>query len=151
MRRVESTELVPGLHIGSRAPIGSSIAAEGFDVLVLCAAEWQPRSVEFFGLRQLIHVPLHDHCPSPKEVDVALRAAMEIAKWVSSNHRVLVTCMAGRNRSGFVCALAMSMLFCCSPGEAAAHIRKKRRGPDGFPALANPHFNGILSALPALC
>jgi protein-tyrosine phosphatase len=144
---MDATELLPGLWIGSAPETGPGVAHAGFHSLVLCAEEYQPRSREFPGLRHVLHAPLQDHIPTGVEIDTALEAAMHIADMHAAGERILVTCLAGRNRSGLVCALAIVAITGARPLDAAMLVRMRRRGPDGMPALTNPAFIKFLRDL----
>jgi len=148
---VEATELIPGLFIGSTPPVGSDLAHEGIDTVVLCALEYQPSSQNFPGLRSVIHAPLDDSQITPAERDTALLAAMETADRYLRGEQILITCMQGRNRSGLVAALTIALIWCVPPIVAARHVRKTRVAPGGFPALTNPSFVAFLSKLGPLC
>jgi protein-tyrosine phosphatase len=148
---IDATRVVPGLYIGSKPPRGLQLGKLGVTTLVLAARELQPRSIEFPGVSHVIHVPLLDSVPTQRDLDRAMSAALDIADRVERGETVLVTCSMGRNRSGLIAALAMSLLMCWPPSEAAAYLQMIRVGPDGHPALTNKHFVRALSRMPALC
>lgn len=121
----------PGLAIGSAPPA----CQLPFDVLVLCAREYQPSANGFPGTR-VVRVPFSDnyiHIPV-SERETAARGAR-----VRRGETVLVTCRQGRNRSGLVTACAMVDLG-YSPREAIRMVRAAR-GPD---ALSNPYFVSLI-------
>jgi len=127
--------LMPGpwLAQGSEPPSGTRIP---FDVIVLAAMECQQIDLPGYIV---MRVPLDDseyaQRVGPSEVDRKRirHAAREIADRVRLRQRVLVTCHAGRNRSGVLAGLALRHLGL--PGvEAARRIRLLRNG------LTNPHF-----------
>jgi sulfur relay (sulfurtransferase) DsrF/TusC family protein len=148
---IEATQLLPRLFIGSKPPVGRELADEGLDTLVLCAMEYQPRSVQFPGLDAVIHAPLDDAELTSHEGDTALMAAMEAADRYQRGETVLITCMQGRNRSGLVAALTIAMVTCIDAALAGQHVRAFRRGPDGGAALGNPSFVRFLSGMGRLC
>lgn len=114
---------------GSAPPPGATLP---FDAIVLCAVEYQPELPGYAVLR----VPLEDRLhppPSAHTVAVIDEAACAIARTVRDGHRVLVTCVQGRNRSGVLSGLALVRLGVPGP-HAAALIRRLRNG------LTNPHF-----------
>jgi protein-tyrosine phosphatase len=148
---LDATELVPGLHIGSAPPRGALVADEDFDVLVLCAEEYQPALKWFPGLQSVIHCPMDDHIPTDREIDNAVSAAMDVADRYSRGQVTLVTCVAGRNRSGMVSALALHFITCLPLDEVVPYIQKKRRGVDGERALTNPWFVRLLEPMKVMC
>jgi protein-tyrosine phosphatase len=148
---LDATRLAPRLYIGSAPPVGPALADSGFDVLVLCAAEYQPRLHEFPGLSAVIHAPFDDDELDEKAINMAVTSAMDVQDHVLEGDRVLVTCMAGRNRSGLVCALALHLLTCCDPRDAIIHIKKTRVGLDGREALVNPYFIEFLRTFRIAC
>jgi protein-tyrosine phosphatase len=100
---------------------------------------------------RVLHAPFDDSMDlTPVEIETIYMAAHEVARHITKGRRTLVTCMAGRNRSGIVCALALHLLT-GEPGERVLrHIRKRRVAPDGGKALVNPLFVDMLRDLPAI-
>jgi len=132
-----SDEVTPRLWQGAAPdPLKSY---DGFDVLVLCAREVQPRFRRFKGT--VIRAPFVD-TPYPTDVErkIAIRAAREVAKRLRKGQKVLVTCAAGLNRSGLVVALALRMATQMHPEEIIRRIRAAR----GERALSNPAFERIV-------
>lgn len=143
---LDSTPLFSGLHIGS-APSQPSAVGEQFDCLVLCAREYQPGHERFPGVR-VAHFPFDDvRRPAPIDIAMAKSAAEFVARRLGRGERVLVTCMAGRNRSGFVCAITLHLVTGAPGTQCADFIAKRRTGPDGHPALTNTAFRGLLREL----
>lgn len=71
----------------------------------------------------------------------AARAARGTALALRDGRRVLVTCNAGRNRSGLVVVLALLALFPeLAPADAVRIVRERRVSPDGARALTNEDF-----------
>lgn len=140
---VDVTRIRSGLFMGS-APNPSKQQYRQFDKIVLCAREYQPAS-EMFGRTGVLRVPLDDDFasyPSVEEQRLACRVASFVAHWVQQGQRVLVTCMAGRNRSGLIVATALLKLHPqITPGIAVDHIRSLR----GPLALSNPKFVDLLA------
>lgn len=124
---------------GSAPP---SVPGMPFDVIVLSAMEYQPAMPPGYVV---LRVPLDDGPPPDHVTRMRIRrAAREIADHVSLGRRVLVTCWQGRNRSGVLAGLALTMLG-MSPHEAVRRIRSRRDG------LTNLYFRqmvarGMLSA-----
>lgn len=141
---IDAAEVLPNLWIGSQAPTGSALRDGGFDVLVLCAEEWQPAASKFKGIR-VHHAPFDDDSEgmTQGELDTAATAAFETLRHLRKGRRVLVTCWAGRNRSGLVTAWALSMYTGLDPALAGEAVREAR----GSAALTNPHFVDVLNQL----
>jgi hypothetical protein len=116
------------------------LAKNGFEVVVLCAEEWQP---EIPGV-ETIHAPFDDDHTGldERQARIAFRAARATARHLTQGKKVLVTCWAGRNRSGLVSALALSRVAGVHPRVAGNLIRSKRDG-----ALTNTAFRALLSSL----
>jgi hypothetical protein len=148
---LDATRLAPQLYIGSAPSLGPQLARAGFDVLVLCAAEYQPPLRNFPGLSAVVHAPFDDDALDEQAIDMAVTAAMDVQDHVMDGERVLVTCMAGRNRSGLVCALALHLLTCCDPRDAIIHIKRTRVGIDGGEALTNENFIEFLRTFRLAC
>jgi protein-tyrosine phosphatase len=115
------------LFQGAFPPPGAGLKKAGFDVLVLCAAEHQ-RADMYPGLT-VIKAGGDDDARY-------LRMLLFIQKWkqaaaivvehVRQGHNVLVTCMAGQNRSGLVVGLALVELMGLTGKEAVEYIRGRR-------------------------
>jgi protein-tyrosine phosphatase len=104
VKHLDCHEVAPDLWVGSKPFPGQYYA---FDVIVLCASDYQPEAEHFPGVA-VIHAPFDD-TPFPTDADVtmAMRAAHTVIKHLQAGKRVLVTCWAGQNRSALVAALAM--------------------------------------------
>lgn len=134
------SDLGNNLWIGG-APSPFAPVGEQFDGLVLCANEYQP---DCFTDIEIIHAPIKDD-GSPMTRDeqaIAARTAGKIIRWLNYGSRVLVTCYAGRNRSGLICAIVL----CKGPmkmnvEDAIGLIRSTRPN-----ALANQDFVNFLRA-----
>ena len=110
-----------------------------FDVLVLAAMEHQPSSLCFPGVR-VIHAPIDDGRYVPEnEIRIVSRASELVANALRIGKRVLVTCWQGRNRSGFIVAMALVRLG-IHPDQAIELVRRAR----GQTALSNEAFVGII-------
>jgi hypothetical protein len=138
------THLIGDLYIGS-AP-KSQNGYENFEVIVFCAEEYQPASflfpkskVRLFGFDD---GELHE-----RDLEIALNAASRTTADLIQRRKTLVTCRLGRNRSAFVCALAMHMLT-GEPGKDTSNfVRQKRSDMVGVKALSNQHFRAYLDTL----
>ena len=103
-----------------------------FDVLVLCAEELQPsdplEAQSAFPGVITVCAPMDDDDESIREGDktVAAEAAKTIIHHLDQDHRVLVTCQAGRNRSGTVSALVLMARRGITGDAAVALVRARR-------------------------
>jgi protein-tyrosine phosphatase len=119
-----------------------ALAHNGFEVLVLCAEEWQPSSEHFPGV-EVIYAPFDDDHSGPlppRQQRIAFDAAQKTAQALTAGKKTLVTCWAGRNRSGLVSALALASVSGEHPAAAGDMIRDVRDG-----ALTNMQFLSLLS------
>lgn len=129
---------------GSKPPRGELVKKEGFDVLVLCAVEYQPPKTDFPGV-EVVYAGFQDnfwHGPTETELKTAQKAAKIVAKHIKAGKRVLVTCQAGLNRSGLVTALAMHLLTGVEGRSCQRWIQARREN-----ALFNNGFTKVLSQL----
>lgn len=144
---LDASPILEGLlYQGSAPPLGQAVEMrrKGFSALVLCAREYQPEGFEHVGLL-VFRVPMDDVLDPPAgDVKRAATVAKNVAHLALAGHRVLVTCAAGRNRSGLVTALALREMSGESGAKCAALVRRKRQG-----ALTNPSFLKMLARLPA--
>lgn len=139
------SEIVPGLWQGGVPWPGAEAANAGFDMIVFAAREWQPMPFMYPDV-QIVKVPLdddYDRAMPRLQALAAMRVAAMVAKAVRSGQKVLVTCFAGRNRSGLIVALAVMELCGVDGVQAARVVRERRQTPMG-PALANPQFRAML-------
>ncbi len=142
---LNANKVAPKLWVGPAPPQGVDIKAEGFDVAVLCAQNWQPPDAQFPGGVEILRFPFQDTLtPGPSDIRSALDAANATCERVVAGKCVLVTCMAGKNRSGLVCALVLTALYTGSPQKSLQQLRLARPG-----ALDNMAFeNIVLQATP---
>lgn len=146
---VEAHEIVPRLWQGSKPPTGSRLADAGFDVAVFCAQEYQPSSVYFPGV-EVIHSPNEDDPIYPMtkaQLAIAVSTATRLQELYRQEKTILVTCMAGINRSGLVVALTLHKLLGWSGQSCIDAVRARRQFYDGV-ALRNPQFVEALLKLP---
>lgn len=131
-----------GIWQGSQPPTGPAVRAAGFDLVVLCAQEYQPPDEEFPGV-DVVHAANDDGDRSSREqLGGAIKAARRVADAVRKGKKALVTCHMGLNRSGLVSALAVHMLTGWS-GKKCVSVVKGRRPC----ALSNKHFVQMLSRI----
>jgi protein-tyrosine phosphatase len=141
LSQLDAAQVAPNLWIGAAPPQGDLLGEIGFDALVLCANNWQPASSQYPGV-EVHHAPFRDAPDvTKKELKTALRAAEWAAERLTQGKTVLVTCMAGLNRSGLVTALSLSMAAGFDPATCGELVRSAR-GPD---ALHNPSFVDALN------
>lgn len=140
----EATRLMHRFYLGS-APSKNP----GFTYIVLCAKEYQP-SRHLYKPAKILRIPLSD---STKPISSRLRnklddCAQTIAHKWGRGHRILVSCIMGRNRSALVSSLALAQITGHHPAEAARHIRNTRTDISGVPALQNHTFWSYLQNYP---
>ena len=138
MARLDASEVVPGLYIGSKPAHGQ----HPFDVIVLAAEEYQPHASRFPG-SEVIYMPLDDaplRGMRPDEIAGAVKAGQAVARHLRAGRRALVTCAMGLNRSSLVAAIAMHDVYGMSANEIITRIRRAR----GAWALSNPNFEKLL-------
>lgn len=133
---------------GSDDAIIGSVEGKTFDVVVLCAEEFQPESriVSTAGKPSLIYAPNDDSYKSVTraQLSTAIAAARACVRHYRQGKAVLISCMLGRNRSGLVMALTLHLLYGMSGASCVDYIR--RIVPH---ALTNDSFEAFLKTLPA--
>ena len=132
---VDVSLVAPRLYVGSRPAPGRY---RWFNVVVLCAKEYQPPSHGYPGMT-VIRIPLVDDDVHPlSDVDQALVVsnARTLARYLESGACVLTTCWAGMNRSALVAAIAMQIAFDMDADDVITQIRETR-SPQ---ALSNARF-----------
>lgn len=119
-------------------------ATPQFDLVVLCAEEFQP-PVHEVAAKRALYAPNDDgDVITQEQKHLALLAAEEVALAFTRGEQVLVTCMQGRNRSGLVTALAIHLVYGIGGARAAHWVKRRRRGAA---ALTNPIFMSYLTSL----
>jgi len=136
---IDASLVAPRLFVGSRPPPGRY---RWFNVVVLCAKEYQPPSFAFPGMTVLRLALVDDVIHPISAVDAALVTsnARTIARYLNGGACVLVTCRAGINRSALVAAIAMQLAYDMDADEAIEQIRDTR-SPN---ALSNPRFEKFI-------
>jgi hypothetical protein len=151
VEEIDATRLTDRLYIGGMPTEGRVLARAGFSGLVLCAAEHQPSSRRFPGLRWVGHCPLFDWQIEPPEIDMAMAGATAVVDMWERGERLLVTCAQGRNRSGLVCAMALNLITCMPAADCIRLVRRMREPDIGAPVLANKSFVQLIKATAVLC
>lgn len=125
---------------GSAPPGGNVLREKGFDVLVLAAKDHQ-RADMYPGVT-VICAPGDDDARRhrlDRFIDGWREAARQVVEHVRAGRNVLVTCMAGHNRSGLIVALALRDLTGWSGQEIVDHVCQSRPY-----ALNNSTFAGYI-------
>lgn len=135
---IDASNITRRLWIGSAPPLDRDLPS--FDLLVLCAREIQPERTAFHGL--VVRCPLVDDVLSNAELATALRTSKAVAGALIKQRSVLVTCVAGRNRSALVVGFALSRVTMMGADEIITLIQQRRAG-----ALTNPHFRYLIERL----
>lgn len=145
-KNLDVNKIVDGLYQGAWPPFGDQLAKRGFDVLVLCAEENQHD--DLYTNVQVILAPGEDDA-RPQRMELYLPtwiiAAQRAANAVKKGKNVLVTCMAGLNRSGMVTAMTLYLLTGWSGADIVEHVQACR-----LDALCNATFAAwLIDNLPA--
>lgn len=125
-------------HHQSGYPLTDPVAS-GFDVVVLCARELQPEKI---GRAKLVHAPMDDDLITDEIIQTATTAALLAKDFMDQGLNVLVSCLAGKNRSGLVSGLILCDRFGMSGTEAVSQIKKQRPI-----ALTNESFTEYLNSI----
>jgi protein-tyrosine phosphatase len=132
----QTFEVLPGLFLSKKLVKPHDFASLGVDAIVALddwAYTWSPPVPEN---HLYVHFPIDDaDTVDPKTRQVARL----VADLVQGEHRVLVHCVQGLNRSGIVVARAL-MLLGYSAAEAIDLVRLRRGLDEGFGALGNERF-----------
>lgn len=145
MLNTDHSKILPKLYQGAAPPEGHELYRWRFDVVVLCAEEYQPPNEAFPGV-EVIRCPFDDRFDrrlTSDERRMIENTAARVARRVLAGKRTYVSCAQGINRSGLVTALAVRELTGCSGREATNWVRMRRPV-----ALRNPMFRELLHALP---
>lgn len=139
---LDVTRVAPKLYMGSAPRVGPALAQAGFDVVLLCAKEYQPRSRELPGVL-VVHCGIDDSLrPTEADIETAIDASRVAAMAIMEGKRVLISCWMGKNRSGLVTALTLMRLYGLSGPEAVHTVQAARPG-----ALFNPAFVSLVEEL----
>lgn len=135
---IDASNIVRRLWIGAKPPADRPLPT--FDVIVLCAEEYQPLMPH---AREVLRVPLADAPLDSIGLERARLGAREVAQRLTSGKTVLVTCYAGRNRSSLVAGLGLGLVTRMSAEQIVQLVRARRR-PDCF---TNAYFRAYLKAI----
>ncbi len=121
---LEYSVIIPGkLCVGSAPPTGAMLFHAAFDVVLLCAEEYQPK--HFPGV-EVEHYPLPDFELNEAIIRRSVIAAKSALFHIQRGKRVLITCLAGHDRSASVAALVLHLLKGWSGKKCIKHIQAKR-------------------------
>jgi hypothetical protein len=148
---IDAHEIIPNLWQGGYPPLGGEVGRAGFNLLVLCAIEYQYGASSFDWV-PVVNAPNEDRSDpiTREELSGAIAAGRKAAEAVRRGERVLVTCAAGLNRSGLVTGIALHMITGWNGATCIKQIREKRtvKRRDGLIPLCNPSFAEVLQNLP---
>lgn len=134
------------LFVGA-APLPELAFTRTFDTIVFASKDFQPPAEQYPGV-EIIRAPMADGELTPRQVEVAQAAAKAVAVRVAAGKTVLVTCVAGVNRSAFIAALALVMTTGKPGWWALNHIRARRQPRStAMMPLANSDFAGYLMTI----
>ncbi len=123
--QLDFTRIVSKVYQGSGPVPGAKLRDAGFSALVLCAEEWQ--WADHWYDVPVIRAPfMDDGTLTPEMWKIACNAADKVTNIALQGRRVLTTCLAGRNRSGLVNALALVRLHGWSGRQATEWIQQRR-------------------------
>lgn len=119
--------IIPNLFQGAAPPYGDALAKLGFDTVMLCAKENQRE--DLYLDVEVVLAPSDDDARinrMMRDLPTWQQAAQVVVERVNAGKKVLVTCMAGLNRSGMVTALALLQLTDWSGADIVEHIQASR-------------------------
>ena len=147
-------DLVAGTLYQGSAPIPTRTLRKS--VHAICFAAWEYQPPKWWPDVMVLRAYLDDSgLPMDKDEKFqAVKVARQVRKLLDRNRTVLVTCHAGMNRSGLICALALGMpsMHQCrtpsnlTPAQAISAVRKAR-GPY---ALSNDYFVAFIESMGSL-
>lgn len=123
----QAHKITDRLFQGGFPPPGDRLSNAGLDVLVLAAAEHQDASL--YPRVTVICAPGDDDTRRHRLdqfIDGWRSAATQVVEHVKAGRNVLVTCMAGQNRSGLITALVLRELTGWSGSRLVNHISRRR-------------------------
>jgi protein-tyrosine phosphatase len=138
-RSFDTNRIYGRLFQGAAPQEGPLVSNLGFDVLVLCAEEYQPSAERFPGVEEVIHMPTSDYDyipPTKAHIALVWETARKVVRYLENDKAVLVTCMAGLNRSGLVSAISLHLWLGISGDNACTQVQNAR-----VDALFNERFD----------
>jgi len=144
---LDISHITSTLYVGGHPPPGSLRQPYGIQqslhpnigVLVSVAKERPVSSGDHVGLL-VYHTPLQDNGPpTPTERQLASLASKFVADQLQKGYVVLVTCLAGINRSAWVAAWALKRQG--MTGKEAVRLIRKARGNH---VLSNEFFEALV-------
>lgn len=134
-------EMVPGLYFGAMPKEKDVIRLERADIsaVMTLSKKRPPELVQALGEYRYCHIPDGKAIP----VEQLEHAANIVVQWLKAERDVYVHCLAGRNRSALVAALAARQLLGVCGAEVYAAVKAIRPN-----ALHNVAFANWLKELP---
>lgn len=123
----QAHKILDHLYQGGMPPPGDGLKNAGIKVLVLAAKEHQDAGA-YEGV-EVILAPGDDDSRRhrlDRFIDGWRAAALQVVEHVRAGRNVLVTCMAGQNRSGLIVALAVRELTGWSGARCVEHVSRSR-------------------------
>jgi hypothetical protein len=130
-------EVVPGLYISGHPDHAKDFLKDEVHAVVDLEGEIDtsaPQGEDPRGTTLYLYWPFEDG-PLPDE-DIIRDISTMLARYVADDHKVLVHCRSGHNRSGLICA--RTMIAMGKSADEAIQIVREKRG-DGH-ALENERF-----------
>lgn len=141
MLRSHLARVLPHLPLYQGDVVAAATEGPRFGTLVLCAEELPlPARDDMPGVR-IVDARIDDSELSLREAWTAEGAAGRVVRDLTEGRSVLVTCFAGRNRSGLVVGLALRRMGV--RGADAVGLVRQARGPS---ALSNESFVRYLTS-----
>lgn len=123
----QAHKIIDHLYQGGMPPPGRGLKDAGVDVLVLAALEHQDAGA--YEDVTVICAPGDDDLRRhrlDRYIGGWRDAARQVVEHVKAGRNVLVTCMAGQNRSGMIVALALRELTGWSGPRIVEHVSRSR-------------------------
>jgi protein-tyrosine phosphatase len=125
---LDINNIYDNLWQGAYPPKGDVLSMRGFKLLVLAAAENQDATA-YTGIDVILAPGDDDENPEclPNFLPQWLDAAKQVASRVKMGDKVLVTCMGGYNRSGFITTVALHLLTGWDGETCVKHVQQRRK------------------------
>lgn len=133
-------QVMPGLYISGFPTVSDIELHADLDLIVTLSKKQLPKLVS--GAVENRYCPIPDGKVTPAREEMYRHAAGIARDWVANGECVLVHCLAGRNRSALVAALAWKDFNSATGEQAYQHIMRVRPY-----ALHNLHFEKYLRGL----